>query len=290
MKILITGGAGQIGRRLAQLLPDLGEVVAPTRDSLDLTDVGAMRETVRSERPDVIVNAAAYTEVDRAETEPALAHAVNADAPRVLAEEARSLGALFVHYSSDYVFDGAKHGAYTEDDAPNPLNEYGRSKLAGDEAIEGVGGAYLVLRTSWVYDADAKNFVTAILRLARERSVLRIVDDQIGAATWACSLAQVTRELLRDPARVRAAPGLYNATAEGQASRYTLAQRIVASGGFDPAPRLERAKSDDFPAPARRPLNSVLDTSKLRRVFGVRLEPWETQLDRCLAQLHPRSQ
>jgi dTDP-4-dehydrorhamnose reductase len=284
VKILVTGGSGQVGWRLAQTLPAIGETIVMRRETLDLAQPDAIRAVIRSVHPDVIVNAAAYTDVDRAESEPQLAHAVNAQAPGVIAEEARRIGALLVHYSTDYVFDGAKTGAYAETDRTNPLGVYGASKLRGEQAIEAAGGAHVILRLSWVYDSRGRNFVRAILKRADERGELRVVDDQIGSPTWALAIADATCALLAHSERARAAPGVYHFTAAGSVSRYDLAARILEKRG-GPAVALHRVRTADLPAAAKRPLNCVLDVSKLAATFGIALPSWKSQLDRCLAEI-----
>lgn len=291
MKVLLTGSTGQVGWRLERLLPRIAEVVAVGRDTLDLTRPDSIREVIRATRPDVIVNAAGYTHVDNAEAGSTGAHAVNAVAPRVMAEEALRLAALFVHYSSGYVFDGKKTGAYTETDATGPVNEYGRSKLLGEQAITAVGGACLILRASWVYDTRARNFVLTMLRLASTRAELNVVDDQIGSPTWAAAIADVTCALLGDLQRARDNAGIYNLSALGSVSRYDFTQNMIEmTSSLRPdraAPRLNRIKTPDFPLPAVRPLNCVLDNTKLMNTFNVPLTGWQRQLRDCLAELDP---
>jgi dTDP-4-dehydrorhamnose reductase len=289
VKILVTGKSGQVGARLGQALPALGETLVVGRETLDLARPEAIRRVIRDVRPDVIVNAAGYTDVDRAESEKALAHAVNAVAPAIMAEEAKRLGALLVHYSSVYVFDGAKPGAYTEVDAPRPLNEYGVSKLLGEEAVTSAGCAHLILRASWVYDTRARNFVLTMLRLAAERDHLEVVDDQTGSPTSARSIAEATCGLLRDLGRAKAASGIYNLAAQGAVSRSDFTARIMeGSRRLRPGrslPALEPIKTRDFPLVATRPLNSVLVCGKWTETFGIALSTWQEQLDACLAEL-----
>lgn len=278
MRILLTGRNGQVGWELERALAPLGEVVALDRARLDLSDPAAIQRVVRDARPEVIVNAAAYTAVDRAESEPALASAVNAAAPGVFAVEARRCGALLVHYSTDYVFDGEKKTPYVEEDPAHPLNVYGRTKLEGERAIEGSGCRYLILRTSWVYAPRGHNFLRTVLRLARERNELRMVDDQIGAPTSAAAIARATAEMLR-----RAGPeGLFHMTASGELSWRGFAQAIVT---LEHLPvRVVGIASQDYPAAARRPRNSLLDNGKLRSAYGLTLGPWQHQLDEVMAQ------
>jgi dTDP-4-dehydrorhamnose reductase len=288
-KILVTGKDGQLGAHLARMLPALGHVYATGRESLDLAHADAIRRTVREMRPNVIVNAAGYTAVDKVESDARHAQQVNAIAPGILAEEAKRIGALLVHYSSVYVFDGTKPGPYSENDAPHPINAYGRSKLAGERAVAAAAGDYLILRASWVYDVRGRNFLLTILELAAERDVLRVVDDQVGSPTWASAIAQTTACLLGDVARARDASGVYNLAAEGAVSRFDFARRVLelepASNAGGSRPRLVRISTSEFPLPARRPLNSVLDNRKLTSTFDVRPATWEHQLRACVREL-----
>jgi dTDP-4-dehydrorhamnose reductase len=267
-------------------------VVALDEHELNLASPDAIRAKVREVRPQIIVNAAAYTAVDRAESEPQVAMEVNAIAPGILAEEAQRLGAMMVHYSTDYVFDGTKDGPYSESDAPNPLSAYGRSKLAGDQAIQAIGVPHYIFRTSWVYAARGHNFVNTMLRLGRERAELRIVNDQMGAPTWARFVADTTAhvlgEALRDEGVAREKRGLYNLTASGHTSWFGFAEAIFAearSALGRKAPRLIPIPSSEYPAPARRPANSRLDNSKLIKAFSVRPPPWGAMLEACMSDL-----
>jgi dTDP-4-dehydrorhamnose reductase len=271
LKILLVGRNGQVGRELARSLAPLGEVQALGRDQLELTDPKAIRKTVRAAAPEVIVSAAAYTAVDRAESEPDLAFSVNANAPGILAAEAARLGALLVHYSTDYVFDGTKSSPYTEADAPHPLNVYGASKLAGEQAIAASGCRYLILRTSWVYGPHGSNFMLTILRAARERPELRVVDDQVGAPTSSLAIARGTAQVLR-----AGGEGLYHMSAGGKTSWCGFARAILARARLETP--VVPISSDEYPAAARRPRNSVLDNSRLGAAFGVTLAPWEEGL------------
>jgi dTDP-4-dehydrorhamnose reductase len=261
VKILLTGPTGQVGWELAPKLAHLGEVIAPDRRALDLADAEATRARVRDLRPDVIVNAAAYTAVDRAESEPDLARAINGTAPGVLADEAKRLGALLVHYSTDYVFDGTKEAPYTEDDTPNPLSVYGRSKLEGDRAIQASGCRHLILRTSWVYAGRGQNFLLTMLRLGAGRPELRVVDDQRGAPTWARDIAAATVALLADPPN-----GLFHLTAAGVTTWHGCACEIMRQAGLMPI--VHRLRTDEYPTAARRPANSVLDNRKAQALLG----------------------
>ena len=271
MKILLLGSKGQVGRELARSLAPLGHVTALDRTQLDITDGDKIAAAVRAASPNVIVNAAAYTAVDRAESERDLAFSVNAAAPGVLAAQAAKLGALFVHYSTDYVFDGTKAGPYREDDPPHPLNIYGASKLAGERAIAATGCRHLILRTSWVYGPHGSNFMRTILRAARERPELRVVDDQVGAPTTSLAIARATAEVLRHPAE-----GLYHMSAAGQTSWCGFARAILSRAGIRTP--VVAIRSEEYPTAARRPRNSLLDNSRLREAFGVSLAPWEEGL------------
>jgi len=277
LRILLTGRNGQVGWEVQKALAPLGELTALGRAELDLSDAGRLREAVREANPDVIVNAAAYTAVDKAESEREAAFAVNATAPGILAEEAKRNGALLVHYSTDYVFDGAKPVPYVEEDEPNPINVYGASKLAGERAIAGSGCRYLILRTSWVYGPRGSNFLLTILRVARERPELRVVDDQIGAPTSSRAIARATAQVLRPGAH-----GTYHLSAAGQVSWCGFARAILARAGV--ATAVVPIRSEDYPAAARRPRNSRLDCSRLRETFGVALAPWEAGLAEVMAQ------
>ena len=271
MRILLAGRNGQVGWELLKALAPLGEILAPGRAQLDLGDAARLREAVRVANADVIVNAAAYTAVDRAESERDAAFAVNAAAPGVLAEEAKKSGALLVHYSTDYVFDGEKPAPYVEEDAPNPLNVYGASKLAGERAIAASGCRHLILRTSWVYGPRGSNFMLTMLRLARERPELRVVDDQVGAPTSSLAIARATAQLLRPGAH-----GTYHLSAAGHTSWCGFARAILARAGI--ATPVAAIRTADYPTPARRPRNSRLNCARLRADFGLALAPWEEQL------------
>ncbi|MCS6786362.1 MAG: dTDP-4-dehydrorhamnose reductase [Thiobacillaceae bacterium] len=284
--ILLTGVTGQVGWELWRALSPLGRVVALDNNALDLTDADAIRRAVSQHKPSLIVNPAAYTAVDRAEQERETAYAVNATAPAVLAEQAKGCGAILVHYSTDYVFDGAKPEPYVEEDTPNPLNAYGASKLAGEEAIRASGVRHLILRTSWVYGTRGHNFLLTMQRLMREREELRIVDDQVGAPTWSRLIAEATALILAQclsPARGADRPepwGTYHLTCSGATSWFGFAQAIAELGGHPT--RLVPIPSSEYPTPARRPANSRLNNGKLARVFGLRLPDWREALRLCL--------
>jgi len=284
VKILLTGAAGQLGRELKRSLSCFGELTACDRGQLDLAKPEALRAAVRAIAPTVIVNAAAYTAVDKAEAEPAAADAINAAAPGILAEEARRLGALMIHYSTDYVFDGAKPTPYAETDTPAPLSAYGRSKRAGELEIAASGARHLIFRTSWVYGLHGANFMKTMLRLGRERGELRVVGDQVGAPTWTRHLADVTALIV---ARREVPDGLYHLAAAGETSWHGYAEAIFAeaqrAGLMEKVPVVHRIASADYPLPAARPANSRLDCSRFRRDFGLALPDWRTGLTDCLA-------
>lgn len=279
MRILITGKEGQVGWELRRSLAALGDVVATDRRELDLCDSSAIPRTVRQTNPDIIVNAAAYTAVDNAESEPDVAMQVNAIAPGILAEEAKRLGALLVHYSTDYVFDGSKKSPYKEEDAPNPLSVYGRSKLEGEQAIAASKCRYLIFRTSWVYGPRGRNFLLTILKAAREKPELRVVDDQFGAPTSSAAIAEATARVLR----ASGPEGLYHMSASGRTTWFNFAQAILHKVAI--ATPVVPIRSDQYPAKAIRPRNSVLDNARLKQAFGVSLPAWESQLEQVMGQV-----
>jgi dTDP-4-dehydrorhamnose reductase len=281
--ILLIGSAGQLGFELARVLPAHGEVVALDRAALDLADADAVVAAVRGARPRLIVNAAAYTAVDRAESEPGLADAINTRAPGILAEEARRAGALLIHYSTDYVFDGAAAAPYDEQAAPNPVNAYGRSKLGGERAIAAAGAPSLVLRTSWVYGLRGRNFLTTMRELAVEREEIKVVADQIGTPNWTRSLAEATAALVgRGGAELVERAGLYHLSGGGSTSWFDFARAIFAEAD---RPSVVPITSAEYPTAARRPRNSVLASGKFADTFGFALPPWEETLHACLAEL-----
>lgn len=287
LKILISGQHGQVSRELQLHLKDLGELIVPGRDQLDLTRPEQIRQQLRSLRPDLVINAAAHTAVDQAESESGLAFAINATAPGIFAEQAFELGIPLIHYSTDYVFDGKKTAPYTEDDPPNPLSVYGKSKLAGEQAIRKIGGEHLILRTSWVYSAHGRNFLLTMQRLLQEKPQLQIVADQIGAPTWAGTIANSTRLLIeRWQTGQVGAWGTYHLTAHGETSWFGFAQAIreqlQALG--KPCATLEPIPSSAYPTPAIRPLNSRLDCSRLQQQWGITQPQWRSALRECLAQ------
>lgn len=292
-RILLIGKNGQVGWELQSTLAALGEVQAIDRQSMDLTNPDSIRSVIRDWRPDVLVNAAAYTAVDKAESEVDMAMAINGSAPGIMAEEMRRLGGALVHYSTDYVFDGVKTRPYVEDDAVNPLGVYGVSKLAGERAIQAVGVPHLIFRTSWVYGARGKNFLLTMLRLSKERDELRVVADQIGAPTWSRMIAEMTGQVLACCAAPNGLPisevsGTYHLTGSGSTSWFGFTQAIlenVAQRGHFTLPRLVPITTRDYPTPAQRPANSQLSNAKLANVFGLVSPRWDSQLHLCMREL-----
>jgi dTDP-4-dehydrorhamnose reductase len=297
-RVLVFGAEGQLGRELQRGFSGLGEMLPCGRDAVDLASHEQIRKFVRGATPDIILNAAAYTAVDRAETEPDLAMVVNGLAPGVLAEEAKRLGALLVHYSTDYVFDGSKAGAWEETDSPNPLNVYGASKLAGEQAMMQVGGKILVFRTSWVYGPRGNNFLMTMLRLGRERDRLNMVDDQVGAPTTTIELAHATRSIVDGIfddrfGSAESWAGIYHMTCGGSVSWCGFAKAIFERAGSllqGRTPRVNPIGSCEYPTAAKRPQNSVLSNLKLRRCFGINLSSWEEALDVVTQQLKSADQ
>lgn len=299
-KILLTGASGQVGWELRRTLAPLGKVITPTSRELDLADPDAIRRVLREVRPHLIVNPAAYTAVDRAETEAELAMAINGIAPGILAEEAKRMHAALVHFSTDYVFDGSKPGPYRETDAANPVCSYGRSKLAGEEAIRAAELPHLILRTSWVYGARGKNFMRTILRLAAERNTLKVVDDQLGAPTWSRMIAETAALVIARwcPMSANQSPlaelsGTYHLTCAGQVSWHGVACSILdeyeAKREYRNWPRLgltshaiQPITTAEYPTAAQRPANSVLDNTKLARAFGLELPDWRDGLQMAM--------
>ncbi|MEE8435610.1 MAG: dTDP-4-dehydrorhamnose reductase [bacterium] len=295
-RILLTGITGQLGWELFRVLSTLGEVVAASRTgesplpgvtaiALDFSNPGSLGEQVREIHPGLIVNAAAYTAVDRAESEASLAMTVNAAAPGALAREAKGLGALLIHFSTDYVFDGLAGSPYGEDDTPRPLNQYGKTKLAGEQAIQASGADHLIFRTGWVYGGRGNNFLRTMLRLFTERDSLTIVDDQWGVPNWCAMLARAVGEILAGGEengfqKLRAVSGLYHISAEGKTNWHGFARAIQACLPPEHAPqcRLLPIDSSRYPQAAQRPMETVLDTGKAERVLGVRLPSWQEML------------
>jgi dTDP-4-dehydrorhamnose reductase len=303
-KILLTGKNGQLGNDLRQILPRLGELIATDREQCDLSRPAEIRNLIRELRPTLIVNAAAYTAVDQAEKDEALACAINSEAPAVMAEAAKKIGAALVHYSTDYVFDGAKNSPYAENDLPNPISAYGRTKLAGEQAVRDSGADHLIFRTEWVYSTRGKNFLLTILRLATQREELRIVRDQVGAPTWSREIAGATVKALQqicnrtdETAAWPERSGTYHMTAAGETTWYEFTQAILQEAAqlsnlaawFQAATngkelltrRVVPISTAEYPTPARRPAYSLLSNSKLNRVFGIQLSDWREQLHRA---------
>jgi len=290
-KILLLGKNGQVGWELQRALMPLGEIIALDSAQLNLADTQALRQRVQDINPQIIVNAAAYTAVDKAETDADTAMAINGIAPSILAEEAKKIGALLVHYSTDYIFDGRKLGAYSEEDVPNPLSVYGKTKLAGEQAIRATGAKHLIFRTSWVYGARGKNFLLTMLRLAKERDELRIVHDQIGAPTWSRSIAEVSAQVLAqlisphtEQDLIEKVSGTYHLTPAGSVSWHGFAAAIMRLAAVQPAPRLTAITTAEYPLPAPRPHNSMLSNDKLREVFNLCCGDWEENLKLCVAE------
>jgi dTDP-4-dehydrorhamnose reductase len=290
MRILVTGKDGQVGSEFARLYRSASDVVLVGRGECDLSDEQSIRDVVRRVKPEVIINAAAYTAVDQAEREPELCFAINAAAPRVLAQEAARLDALLVHYSTDYVFDGEKAEPYLETDSINPVSVYGASKAAGEAAIAESTNRFLVLRTSWVYAAQGRNFLRTMLRLGGERSQLRVVDDQVGAPTSAPAIAAATIRLVERYASPgeHLARGIYHMTAGGSTSWCGFARAIFSAGMLDAVPEVQPIASSEYPTAARRPANSVLSNDKFARTFGFRLPLWQQQLQEVMAGMQVR--
>lgn len=292
MKILLTGKTGQLGYELERTLQGLGDVVAVNRQQMDLTDLDQIRDVMRAVKPQLIINPAAYTAVDQAESNPDAAMRINAEAPAVMADEARKLGAAMIHYSTDYVFDGDKPGSYSETDIPNPQSVYGRSKLAGEQAIQAAGIPHLILRTSWIYGLRGNNFLLTVQRLAQELDELRIVADQFGAPTWSRTLAEVTVHAL---ARLQSGmahvdlnhdawaehAGLYHVSAQGKTSWHGFTQAIIAHPTVLKKPKVTPIATLDYPLPAKRPANSVLSSERFMQTF-CSLPNWDDALNLCL--------
>lgn len=285
--ILLTGVNGQVGFELARTLQGLGKVVALDRSALDLGDLDQVRKVVREVKPQWIVNPAAYTAVDKAEADVAAAMRLNAEAPAVLAEEAKRLGAALIHYSTDYVFDGTKEMAYVETDAVNPQNVYGKSKLAGEQAIQASSCAHLILRTSWVYGTRGKNFLLTMLRLGAERDELSVVADQIGAPTWSNTIATLSAHILSQATTSSTSDwwneksGIYHLTASGSTSWHGFAEAIFEYSDLPKKPVVKPIPASSYPTPAVRPGNSRMSNDKLANAFGVRAPDWRAALRLC---------
>ena len=287
-KILLTGANGQVGWELQRTLSSLGEVVAFDSQGLNLSDAAELRDKLKTLAPKIIVNAAAYTAVDKAESEVEKAQAVNAIAPGIMAEEAMQTGALLVHYSTDYVFDGSGSAPWCEEDTCSPLNVYGRTKLEGEGVIQRSGCRHLIFRTSWVYGARGSNFLLTMRRLMRERPELKIVADQIGAPTWCRDLAEATAQILSQLGssdKGETDPwGIYHMCNAGETSWHGFAQAIqmLDQAASEKTANLVAIPSSGYPTPAQRPHNSRLNAAKLERVFGLKLQPWQSALALCM--------
>ena len=292
LKIVLFGKNGQLGGEFQRILPILGDVIALDREELDLRDLDAIQKTLNDLKPGLIVNASAYTDVDRAEKEIDLTMDINARAPGVMAETARKLGAALIHYSTDYVFDGRKNAPYTESDPTNPLNMYGKSKLMGEENIRQAGEAYLILRTSWVYSLRGNSFVNKVLKWSRQNTTLNVVDDQISGPTWARTLAEITSFILAENkndlyGQLRERCGVYHVAGGGFTSRYDWAREILANdprASEQTVQAVEPASSEAFPTPAVRPLFSALDCSLFEERFGLRLPDWKNTLRMAMTE------
>lgn len=289
--ILVTGKNGQVGYELHRALMPLGSVVAVDKNSLNLADSDSMRTALMQIKPDVIINAAAYTAVDKAESDQQTAMQINGIAPGVLAEQARKLGALLIHYSTDYVYDGTKNGIYLETDATNPVNYYGLSKLTGEQAIKTTEVDYLILRTSWVYGARGSNFLLTMLRLMREKQSLAVIDDQYGAPTWSRLIAEVTAHILKQAITERREQqfqsGTYHLTSAGETTWHGFAAKIAESVINKEAFKIqtiEKIATSQYPTAAKRPHNSRVSTQALSQRFGLQLPSWDEALALCMAE------
>lgn len=287
MKILLTGKTGQVGYELERSLQGLGEIIALDRSQMDLANLGQVRDVIRTIKPDLIINPAAYTAVDKAESEPELAMRINGEAPGVIAEEAKKLGAVMIHYSTDYVFDGTKSTPYVETDPTCPINVYGVTKLAGEQAIKAAGIPHLILRTSWVYGMHGKNFLLTMLRLAQERDELRIVADQHGAPTWSRTIADTTARIValangaQHPQQWwQQHSGIYHLTAQGQTTWFGFTQAILENAAIAKKPVLMPITTKDYPLPAKRPPYSVMACEHLIKKF-CELPQWDNALALC---------
>ena len=301
IRILLTGVSGQVGAELLPLLQPFGAVIAPTRSDLDLSDAAAIRRFVKDVEPHWIINPAAYTAVDKSESEPELAYAINAGAPRALGDAAAEMGIPVIHFSTDYVFNGSGITPWSETDATGPLGVYGASKLAGEQGLAASGATYLVFRTSWIYGSRGKNFLLTILRLARQKEELRIVDDQHGAPTWSRDLARVIVTVMKRVSNqaaesdssiqdaVRAVQGVYHAAGSGETTWFGFAQEFLrlaaAARRHAKMARLAPIPTHEYPTPARRPANSRLNCSRLQQVFGVTMPKWQESVAAVVSEV-----
>ena len=292
MRILLTGKNGLVGGELNKILTLFGEVTATSRSEMDLSDPNQIHHTIRQVSPRLIINAGAYTAVDKAESEPDLAQAVNGIAPKILAEEAKKLGAVLIHYSTDYAYSGeTRNNPYIESDPTAPISVYGKTKLEGDKAIERSGASYLIFRTSWVYGLNGESFLHTILRLSKESDELRVVDDQLGAPTWCRCIADATGKIIKQLTNkgegsfsetVSRVSGMYHMTCEGQTSWHGFARAILELTNPGLLPQLVAIPTTEYPTPAARPAYSVLSNAKLHKIFGVKIPPWKDALKHCL--------
>jgi len=289
MKILLTGKTGQIGKELNNIVGDLGNLITVDREQLDLSKPNSIEPVILDIKPDIIINPAAYTAVDKAEEEPDLAMTVNAIAPGLLAKAAKKVGAGLVHYSTDYVFDGCSGISYKEEDAPNPLNVYGQSKLAGEKAVAKFGIPFLIIRTGWVYSIHGKNFFRTIKKLAKEKDIIEVIDDQIGAPTWARSVALKTHQTLKQCLNKKwlkkkdpSLSGIFHLTCQGKTSWHGFAREILNMSDASQNIKLIAIPTSDYPTPATRPSNSLLNNEKIQKVFGLDMPNWEDALKDCM--------
>ena len=289
MKILLTGKTGQIGEELNNIVGDLGNLITVDKEQLDLSKPNSIEPVILDIKPDIIINPAAYTAVDKAEEEPDLAMTVNAIAPGLLAKAARKVGAGLIHYSTDYVFDGCSEIPYKEEDPPNPLNVYGKTKLAGENALAEAGVPFLIIRTGWVYSLHGKNFLRTIKKLAEEKDIIQVVDDQIGAPTWARSVALKTHQILKQCLNKKwletkdpSLSGIFHLTCQGNTSWHGFAREVLNMSNTSKNIKLIAIPTSDYPTPAVRPPNSLLNNEKIQKVFGLDMPHWEDALKDCM--------
>jgi len=289
MKILLTGKTGQIGEELNNIVGDLGNLITVDKEQLDLSKPNSIEPVILDIKPDIIINPAAYTAVDKAEKEPDLAMTVNAIAPGLLAKAARKVGAGLIHYSTDYVFDGCSEIPYKEEDPPNPLNVYGKTKLAGEKALAEAGIPFLIIRTGWVYSLHGKSFLRTIKKLAEEKDIIQVVDDQIGAPTWARSVALKTHQILKQCLNKKwletkdpSLSGIFHLTCQGKTSWHGFARKVLNISNASQNIKLISIPTSDYPTPATRPSNSLLNNEKIQKVFGLDMPHWEDALKDCM--------
>ena len=289
MKILLTGKTGQIGEELNNIVGDLGNLITVDKEQLDLSKPNSIEPVILDIKPDIIINPAAYTAVDKAEEEPDLAMTVNAISPGLLAKAARKVGAGLIHYSTDYVFDGCSEIPYKEEDPPNPLNVYGKTKLAGEKSVAEAGIPFLIIRTGWVYSLHGKNFLRTIKKLAEEKDIIQVVDDQIGAPTWARSVALKTHQILKQCLNKKwletkdpSLSGIFHLTCQGKTSWHGFARKVLNISNASQNIKLISIPTSDYPTPATRPSNSLLNNEKIQKVFGLDMPHWEDALKDCM--------